>query len=473
MSQPRKHVALLPYPLFGHITPLLQLARKISAHHDVTFMTSALRVQQLRHRGIFTAADEQHIRLVSLQDGVQESDDSEGTLGQMMELGEKTMTFTTSLFATMPAAVDPHPDVDYRHLVDQPLHRPVDVIIGDLVAFFQVELLTARGIRCFCFLSCSGLMLANKLDIGSDTPVIPDAAFFSDWEAHEDLNVTGIPKAYKDMADKYGGNFLKGFHHVAGYIVNSVEGLEEKVAKRFAEHSLTANRPVRFVAPLFAEAEGGAKNAAETAANSLVDQWLDKQKERDVVYVSFGSYAVSQKDQTLEIAKALMSLDKPFIWSLKANQQKLLSDDMKALIEQQSASSKYLVLAWTPQRRILNHPATRLFVSHVGYNSLLEAFDAGVPLVSWPMFGDQFANANMAQRLGNGLSLPATGMLFARVVPAAEVVEAVQKVGQWDKPYAEGDYTQKALEISRVVKAAARPGGSSYEAFSQLVSCDI
>ncbi|XP_055354785.1 uncharacterized protein LOC129600328 [Paramacrobiotus metropolitanus] len=467
MSPPRQHVLLFPYPLFGHISPLLQLARKMAPHHDVTFVTSALRVQQLRQRGIFTAADEASIQLVGLLDALQESDDTEGTFQQMLEVGEKTFPFMTKLFRTLPSSASPDAlGDDYRALLDRPLQRPVDVAIMDVIALREsLPLLHPRGIRCFVFNS-SGLIFSNKLNVNQDTPALPDAAFFSDWEAHPDLAVSGVPRAFKEMCMDCDGELFPGLDALAGFIVNSIEELEPEVVRTMATHRKTAGKPVRFVAPLFADEAG-------KGHGNLVGEWLDAQGERSVVYVSFGSFAVSQNEQLHEIAKALLSLNKPFIWSLKSHQQKLLPPEMQASIAGQSASSKYLVLAWTPQRSILNHPATRLFVSHVGYNSLLETFDAGVPLVCWPMFGDQFANADMAQRLGNGRTIPDTGALHSRTVPAAEIAEAVTTVGQWERNFGDGDYARKAAEVSRMVKAAAAPGGSSCEAFTKLVLSDI
>ncbi len=51
------------------------------------------------------------------------------------------------------------------------------------------------------------------------------------------------------------------------------------------------------------------------------------------------------------------------------------------------------------------HPKTRLFITHAGYNSLLESTAAGVPMVFTPAFLDQYANTFRAERHGVGLFL--------------------------------------------------------------------
>ncbi|KAK6788563.1 hypothetical protein RDI58_012361 [Solanum bulbocastanum] len=45
-----------------------------------------------------------------------------------------------------------------------------------------------------------------------------------------------------------------------------------------------------------------------------------------------------------------------------------------------------------PQVEILGHRAVGGFLSHCGWNSVLEAIVAGVPILGWPMEADQFIN---------------------------------------------------------------------------------
>nr|CAD2176606.1 unnamed protein product [Meloidogyne enterolobii] len=61
------------------------------------------------------------------------------------------------------------------------------------------------------------------------------------------------------------------------------------------------------------------------------------------------------------------------------------------------------VTSWAPQTFILKHPRLKLFITHGGYNSLMESARAGIPLISMGFFADQFRNGRVAERNGWGL----------------------------------------------------------------------
>ncbi|KAK5966196.1 UDP-glucuronosyltransferase [Trichostrongylus colubriformis] len=96
--------------------------------------------------------------------------------------------------------------------------------------------------------------------------------------------------------------------------------------------------------------------------------------------------------------------------------------------------------SWLPQNDLLLHPNTKAFISHGGYNSLQEAINSGVPLITIALFGDQFKNSKIAAKHG-----------FAVNIKKGEISEetlyaAVKEVLENDK------YSRSAKRLSLMVQ---------------------
>ncbi|XP_016949796.1 UDP-glycosyltransferase UGT4 [Drosophila biarmipes] len=56
--------------------------------------------------------------------------------------------------------------------------------------------------------------------------------------------------------------------------------------------------------------------------------------------------------------------------------------------------------SWLPQREILNHPNVKVFITHGGLLSSIEAVHYAVPQLSLPLFYDQFQNTKRMEQMG-------------------------------------------------------------------------
>jgi len=115
-----------------------------------------------------------------------------------------------------------------------------------------------------------------------------------------------------------------------------------------------------------------------------VVKWLDDafREGYAVTYVSLGTV----KKLDIRDVDALMEVlsSRHVIWSLpEEHQQKLKT----------SVPRTFFVRKWLPQQAILNHPATKNFVSNCGMNSVQESLMAGVPIACVPQSGEQVAIA--------------------------------------------------------------------------------
>uniref|UniRef100_A0A915HK44 glucuronosyltransferase n=1 Tax=Romanomermis culicivorax TaxID=13658 RepID=A0A915HK44_ROMCU len=84
-----------------------------------------------------------------------------------------------------------------------------------------------------------------------------------------------------------------------------------------------------------------------------------------------------------------------FIWKLDSK-----IEDSSITIPQ-----NVIVTQWMPQNDLLASTRVKGFITHGGFNSLMEATMAGIPLIMIPLFWDQFRNANNAVSRGVGIML--------------------------------------------------------------------
>uniref|UniRef100_M8CF97 Cytokinin-O-glucosyltransferase 1 n=1 Tax=Aegilops tauschii TaxID=37682 RepID=M8CF97_AEGTA len=131
--------------------------------------------------------------------------------------------------------------------------------------------------------------------------------------------------------------------------------------------------------------------------------------------------------------------------------------------------------AWAPQRAILRHRAVGAFVTHCGWNSVLETVAAGVPVLTWPIVFEQFITERLlTEVLGIGERLwPAgAGVRSTRyeekeVVPAEDVARALKT---FMRPGGLGDAARsRVMDLAAKVHAAVAEGGSSDRDLHRLI----
>ena len=64
-----------------------------------------------------------------------------------------------------------------------------------------------------------------------------------------------------------------------------------------------------------------------------------------------------------------------------------------------------VIEGWAPQAKILGHSSTGGFVSHCGWNSIIESMKFGVPIIAMPMHLDQPLNARLVEAVGVGVEV--------------------------------------------------------------------
>jgi scopoletin glucosyltransferase len=69
----------------------------------------------------------------------------------------------------------------------------------------------------------------------------------------------------------------------------------------------------------------------------------------------------------------------------------------------------FIIRRWAPQVMIQSHTAVGAFMTHCGWKSTIEAVSAGIPMITWPMQGEQFYNEKLITVVrGIGVEVGAT-----------------------------------------------------------------
>lgn len=257
--------------------------------------------------------------------------------------------------------------------------------------------------------------------------------------------------------------YITGFP-VAGVLINTCRPIEGEFIDLYQKRQ-DGGESVKIYAvgpvnPLVTSDSSG-----ETPRHECLE-WLDRQPESSVVYVSFGSTCVLPLEQIEQLAAGLKSSGQRFIWVLRdADRGDIFSDgETRELLpgfEKEVEGMGMVVRGWAPQLDILAHAATGAFMSHCGWNSCMESLSMGVPVLAWPMHSDQPMNAMM---LIEYLKVGFPVREWARrkdTVTAAEVAEAVKKVTVYDEGK---EVKRKVKKLSEEIRGALRADLNSFVA---------
>jgi UDP-glucosyl transferase 73C len=198
-------------------------------------------------------------------------------------------------------------------------------------------------------------------------------------------------------------------------------------------------------------------------------------KAGSVIFVSFGSLACTEPRQLVELGLGLEASGKPFVWVIKAGDrlpevEEWLAEGFEERVEDRGM----IIRGWAPQLVILWHQAIGGFVTHCGWNSTLEGICAGVPMVTWPHFGEQFVNERLVvDVLKTGVEVGVEGVTQwateqKEVKVGRNAVQAALSKLMDDGIVAE-EMRMRAKEFGIKAREALAVGGSSHTNISLLI----
>jgi coniferyl-alcohol glucosyltransferase len=272
-----------------------------------------------------------------------------------------------------------------------------------------------------------------------------------------------------------------------GILMNTWQDLEPTNTKAFTENGLLGRLtkgPVYAIGPLVRTGEPEERREG----GNFILRWLDRHPKESVIFLSFGSGGTMSKCQMRELAYGLELSKQRFIWVVRPPMEDDASaaffDAVKGVDESTMANyfpegflsrTKEVGLCvpmWAPQDEILKHPATGGFVTHCGWNSVLESILSGVPMVAWPLYAEQKMNATMlSEELGVAVKVKKTMTKEGEIVCREQIGDLIRRVM----------VDEEGVDIRVKVKGYKLSGenafsmfGSSHESLCQLAKdCEL
>lgn len=213
--------------------------------------------------------------------------------------------------------------------------------------------------------------------------------------------------------------WVEDIRETIALMINTCDELERPFIDYIANH---VGKPVWGVGPLLPEKYWNSagsvihdrdirSNRQSSVTEEEVTQWLDSKSHGSVLYVSFGSEVGPTVEEYQNLAQALETSKQPFIWVLQPGSGRPGPPRMFAAgsggpeaekdeyfphgLDSRVGNRGLIIHGWAPQLLILSHPSTGGFLSHCGWNSTVEGIGRGVPILAWPIRGDQYHDAKL------------------------------------------------------------------------------
>ncbi|XP_065856742.1 UDP-glycosyltransferase 73C1-like [Euphorbia lathyris] len=462
------HFILFPFMAQGHMIPMFDIARSL-AHHGVliTIITTPInanRFRQILHRDLESGLP---INLVELKFPAEEA-------GLPPDCENLDMLSSLSLALNFYSAFNLLQEPVETLL--QQMNPSPNCIISDISLPYTSGVATKLLIPRISFNGCCcffDLCMDRVYNSGIMSTVNSETEYFSVPGLPHHIRITKqqLPGAAVPKFGTMGEQMNAAEELTYGVIKNSFEELEPEYVQ---ECKKIRGRKVWCIGPVSLNNKrsldriqrGGNGNDKVSIQHSECLQWLDEQQSGSVIYVCFGSICNLLTSQLIELALGLELSNRPFVWVLRGGGKWM---ELEKWIEEEGFEERtrgrsLIIRGWAPQLVILSHVSIGGFLTHCGWNSTLEAISEGVPMITWPLFADQFCNEKLVVevlKIGVNVGAEATVVWGDEEktgvsVKKEDVVKAISKLMDERE-----EMRRKAKELSLKAKKAVEENGSS------------
>ncbi|XP_027926845.1 soyasapogenol B glucuronide galactosyltransferase-like [Vigna unguiculata] len=474
-AQQQLNVTFLPYPTPGHMNPMIDAARLFARHGvNVTIIATPANALTFQNAIDTDFTHGYHIRTqllpfpaaqVGLPEGVENIKD-----GTSLELLGQISRGISMLKG-------------HIELLFQDLHP--DCIVSDMSYPWTVESAAELGIPRIFFYSSSYLSDCGIHSIRRHRPherLVSDTDKFTIPGFPHRIEMTRLQlsnweRVRKEVSDNF-ERIFESERRSYGALYNSFHELESEYEQLHKSIVGIKSWSIGPVSPWVNKDDGqkiNREHKEELPEEPEWLTWLNTEQNDSVIYVNFGSLTRLHHAQLVELAHGLENSGHSFIWVIRKKDGNENDNSFLQEFEDKMKESNkgFIIWNWAPQLLILNHPAIGGIVSHCGWNSLLESLSAGLPVITWPMFAEQFYNERLVvDVLKIGVPVGAKENKFwafggeDKVVGREEITKAVVELMEKEEGR---EMRKRARKLSDASKKTTEKGGHSYNNLIQLI----
>nr|QHU23669.1 UDP-glycosyltransferase [Morella rubra] len=359
-----------------------------------------------------------------------------------------------------------------------PTSVPLAGIVVDMFCCPLIDAAHELGVPSYLFFTCNAAFLGFAFYLPKRHDQVSVEFSESDPESIIPSYVNPVPSSvFPSFAFNKEGSYITMVYHgrkykeTNGIIVNTFYELEPHAINSFLNEGMP---PVYTVGPLI-DLKGQKHSDANQEKHEKIRTWLDEQPPSSVVFLCFGSGGGFGQPQLKEIALGLERSGHRFLWSVRCvspDDKFSTPSDCQNLEEVlppgflERTRGTGMTCGWAPQVEVLAHKAVGAFVSHCGWNSILESLWHGVPIAAWPIYAEQKINAfQMVRDLGLAVELKLDCRYRDGEVVTAEVIEKAVKCVM----DGENEVRKRVKETSEKSRKAVTNGGSSFDSLGRLI----
>ncbi|XP_048499971.1 UDP-glycosyltransferase 74G1 [Beta vulgaris subsp. vulgaris] len=452
----KAHVLVVPFPGQGHINPMFQFSKRLASKGIKPTLTPTIYISKSMQTHTIPTQYGPPIQIRPISDGY-----DDGGYAQ----AESTKAYLDSIAIEGPKTL--------AQLIQKLAEEgdPVKAVIYDGFAPWALDVAKKFGLVGVLFFtqSCSvnsiyyhvqrGLIELPLLGPGPSTVSVPGVPELQPWEVPSFVENYGSYPFWFDAVMEQFSNI----DQVDWVLCNIFYDMEIEVvdwmSKMWKVKTIGPTVPSYYLDKRLEDDKDYSLQFFKPNT-VLCKNWLDSKPKESVIYISFGSAAELSEEQFKELSCSLRNSHNNFLWVVREKEQTKLP---KGFIDE--TSKQGLVVGWASQLDILAHEATGCFVTHCGFNSVLETLSLGVPVVAVPQWTDQGTNAKFVEdvwRIGVRAKVDEKGIVRKEMLE-----ECIKEVMEGEN---REEFKKNAAKWKKLAKEAMYEGGSSDKNIDEFVA---